>query len=455
MHQNWQNNGNEGIGADIRHKAPKTLGILMLSLAFLPGLALGQTCPPLEEYYQAVGTSQVTATSRLRDLMPLCLTNAEYFALYGAALLNRGQVAESLEALERAILLDPDNGAAQIDYAQALYLGQQLFPALEINTRLLNRSDLPVNVRGMLEERQQLWQAQTVSSALQAELSLGYDNNLNGAPLSNELTLTLSGESITLPLAPSFQPQEGLYSNTRLIGSIQKLSPQALHEGYFVLRSRNSEFSGTDLLQFDWRYAQTRSFRKYQWSVEAGTSHLSYGGSPLFSIYEASGQVRRAGSGCKPQAGIVIQVQQYHGQNVVSGEESNLSAGMECRMPETSQVFGFSAGLLNNHATDSQRPGGDRSGWRLSLYWQAALLDGLLNTQLNFINMDDDKGYSPLLAGRAKRNLDNRVFRTRYTRKLTDRLTGLISFSYQKQDSNIKTFANDGAAGEIGLNFQL
>ena len=52
---------------------------------------------------------------------------------YGAAQLNNGKVAEAAESLERALLLEPDNGAAQVDYAQVLYLQGDLFSALAMN----------------------------------------------------------------------------------------------------------------------------------------------------------------------------------------------------------------------------------------------------------------------------------------------------------------------------------
>ena len=58
---------------------------------------------------------------QLAGLMPECLESSEYFALYGQAQLNNGQLSGALEALERALLIDPNNGAAGIDYAQALF----------------------------------------------------------------------------------------------------------------------------------------------------------------------------------------------------------------------------------------------------------------------------------------------------------------------------------------------
>ena len=113
--------------------------------------------------------------------MTQCLRSTEYFALRGAAQLNSGMVAESLDSLERALLLDPDNGAAQIDYAEALFQQGQLFSALALNEQILDRGDLPANLQPALAARQQTWQSMTQQTSFQADLLAGYDTNLNGA----------------------------------------------------------------------------------------------------------------------------------------------------------------------------------------------------------------------------------------------------------------------------------
>ena len=59
---------------------------------------------------------------------------------------------------------------------------------------------------------------------LQLDLLGGYDNNLNGAPGSDQITLTLSGESVLLSLNTDLQLQEGAFANVRLSSRQQKLN---------------------------------------------------------------------------------------------------------------------------------------------------------------------------------------------------------------------------------------
>ena len=189
-----------------------------------PSLGEG-SCPSLENFYAQIDRfssleqregAWVELAEQLMGLMPACLESSEYFALLGAAHLNGLGNSRAIEFLERALLLEPTNGAARIDYAQALYNAGQLFPALEISEQLLVQSELPEAIRGRLEERIQIWRQDTRQQAWLLDVSGGYDNNLNGAPSASEITLTLSGESIALPLSSEYQSTSGGYSNLRL-----------------------------------------------------------------------------------------------------------------------------------------------------------------------------------------------------------------------------------------------
>ncbi|MBL6904401.1 MAG: tetratricopeptide repeat protein, partial [Pseudomonadales bacterium] len=92
-------------------------------------------------------------TTTLAELQSRCLRSSEYYALLGAAQLNSGQLDVASESLERALLLDPKNGSAQIDYAEALFAAGQLFPALQLNETILGREDLPAALRETLTQR--------------------------------------------------------------------------------------------------------------------------------------------------------------------------------------------------------------------------------------------------------------------------------------------------------------
>ena len=106
-----------------------------------------QECPNLAVYYPAVYfannplTAQTSPDENAREqaqwtqlaatltgIQASCLRSSEYYALFGAAQLNSAQLESASESLERALLLDPNNGAAQIDFASALFTSGQLFP---------------------------------------------------------------------------------------------------------------------------------------------------------------------------------------------------------------------------------------------------------------------------------------------------------------------------------------
>jgi tetratricopeptide (TPR) repeat protein len=142
---------------------PHLCSLLLVCLIGLAPLASAQSllCPDLSAFYDQPQTDWELVEQQLTPLQARCLLSSEYFALLRAAQLNGGRLTQALESLERALLLMPNNGAAQIDYAHALYLQGQLFSALEMNRQIIARTDLPPHLTPMLNRRQQEWQALT------------------------------------------------------------------------------------------------------------------------------------------------------------------------------------------------------------------------------------------------------------------------------------------------------
>lgn len=415
-----------------------------------------QQCPDLSAFYtspQDLAGWQV-AERQLSVLMLRCLQSTEYFALLGAAQLNTGSLADALESLERALLLDPHNGGAQIDYAQALYLQGQLFSALELNRQVLGRNDVPEDLREMLQWRQNSWQSMTRQYGFQADLLLGYDNNLNGAPSPDQITLTLSGESIILPLNPEFRPIAGPYVNARLGARYRQLAPQHQHNVLVEVKGRVSEDKESDLLQLDSRYAYIRPGSERSWQVNAGMSHLFFGGSPLYTATEVGGRyIANGGQSCAPYLTAATQHQLFHNQSTLDAVESRLGAGVSCPLnlgAGHQQLIAEFAGL-NNSPVRSGRPGGSRNGWQMSMEWQIALSNGLLVSQINHTVMDDKRGYSPLLADGAARWLRRSYVLLQYQRPLAPDTRLLVNMYHQKQRSNLELFRSTDSTFEIGV----
>ncbi len=427
----------------------------VLSLLFLMPLSV-QACPDLQPFYLLAESPEQAAQleAQLAPLMGECLESSEFFALYGAAQLDVGKLAEALETLERSLLLDASNGAAQIDYAQALYLRGQLFSALDLNDQILLRKDLPPDIEILLLERRQQWRSQTRQKGFHADVLAGYDNNLNGAPDPGQITLTLSGEPVILTLNEEYRPISGPYLNLRAGGQYQQLASDHQHNIGAEMRGRISEDTESDLLQFESRYAYVRPRRDHTWQFDAGLSHLLFGGNSLYTAAEGGARYQTViSNGCQPHYGLAAQYQLYHSQSNLNSVESKASVGMECpfALGTRPTLIGAELSLLSNLAVNDGRPGGDRTGWQFRLDWQFPLLKGALNTQLNHTELDDRSGYSPLLANGADRWLHRSYLLLQYRQPLRSDIALMVNFYHQYQRSNIELFDSVDSTLEVGV----
>lgn len=432
-------------------------------LAALPLAAQAQqSCPDLSAYY---GSTQQTDWSQLEttlaEIKLECLESSEFFALHGAAQLNSGLINQSLESLERALLIDPNNGAAQIDYGQAMYQKGQLFMALEINERLLARGDLPENLKPALRARQQTWKALTRQQSFQLDALGGYDNNLNGAPSPDQVTLTLSGEAIPLTLDTDFRPLGGAYVNVRLGSRYRALAPEHQHNWATDVRARTSEDSDSNLIQLTSRYAFIKPQDGHSWQITGGLSHLNFGGTGLFTGVDTSARYQADNSFlCKPFSELAVQFQYYQEQDFLNGVESKASAGLNCSNlgATANQRVTVEIGMLDNQALGSARLGGDRSGWQFKADWQILLGSAVLRAQLNHVQLDDNDGYSALLDSGAERKLDRSYFLLQYQKPIAalgSNSSLLINVYRQIQSSNIEFFRTSNTSAEIGLSWSF
>lgn len=444
-------------------RIPVVLVLAALAL-FRPLPAFAQDCPDLGPYIagqESRGQLEwLQVAGALNGLLQQCLGSGEYFALIGAAWLNGGLLPEAVEALERALLLDPENGAAQIDYAEALYRQGQLFPAIELNEQVLARQDLPANLRPALELRREEWQSVTRDTSFRGDFLLGYDDNLNGAPDPGLITLTLSGENILLPLGKDFQPMSGFYSNIGLAARHRRLAPGHQHNFSAEMQGRVSSDRDTDLLQFDGRYTFVRPRRTQSWQVDTGVRTLAFGGSHLFT--SADVQARYSVSPvftCQPFFDAAAQYQLFHGQNLLNAFDSRLGGGFACPLGNEDASFGsigIEAALLDSQAIKSVRPGGNRRGWQFAANWQYPMPRGLFRAVLNHTRLEDRESYSPLLDGGTPRWLNRSYLLLQYRRGIVINdapLELLVNFYHQQQGSNIGLFDTSDSTFEIGFSF--
>ena len=417
-------------------------------------------CPPLGQFQSTEEGEWESTRQSLIDMFDQCLLSSEYFSLLGAAQLKTGQLADAMESLERALLLDPDNGAALIDYSEVLLEDGQLFAAIEVNQLLLARSDIPARLGQQIEKRQREWDALTRRTDWQLDLSGGYDSNLNGAPDTETVALTLSGEPIFLVLNDNYQALEGPFLNTRIAARHSRLSPEYQDILFGQVRGRFSEDSSSDVTQFTGRFARRGSPLPRADQLSAGLNHLAFNGTSLFTGADASyiGNLTTLGR-CATTVSAALQQQRWHQQRRLDGLEARAGAESSCRLGSAAmQEFTFGAGLLYNQALNENRLGGNRDGWQASARWRAGSAQGSLSVQINFARILDERGFSPLLGDNARRRVHRSSFLVQYREKLdyfSQDIELIANIYHQNQDSNIDLFDIVDTSVEVGVSWRF
>lgn len=441
-------------------------GSTVILLLFFPSL-LRAACPDLSSYYPGAEPDWLAVEQRINLFLPQCLDNSEYFALQGAAQLNSGKLAAALESLERALLLDPANGAASVDYAEAMHQQGELFTAIEINRQLLQRRDIPAQLQTALQQRQQRWLASTRQNELYLDLLAGYDDNLNGAPDQDQLTLTLAGQPIDLALSEELLAVSGPYLNMRFSGRHRRVEADREHQFSGELRGRGSEDSGSDLLQLSSEYTFTKPSRNKNWQMSTSLNHLVFGDNALFTGSSMSFRFQPGKSDtCRPHYNAALQHQRFHQQNRLDAREARVGVGINCLLGRPNkrtavdfrQYMGIEIAGLRNTALDSSRLGGDRTGWQVSMNWQLLQSDRSWSAQVNHTATNDENPYSILLDNGAERRLGRSYLLLQYRQNigfLWDDTSFVVNLYHQQQKSNIELFRTTDSSLELGIRLEF
>ena len=395
----------------------------------------------------------------LAGLLDQCYTNSEYFSVNGAAYLSMGDLLRALESLERALLLDPDNGSAAVDFAEVLYRQGQVTTAIEVNSQLLSREDLPEDLREAILTRQQRWRRDTTQRLFSLGTTVGYDNNLNSAPIADQIGLTLSGNPVLFDVSPEFQAAGAAYA--RFTGTGTRLSyGQTVNSSLTAsITGRFSKESDYDLIQGSARYRLSDSSDIPAWNATFGLDHLVWGGNTVFSSATIRADYLLMDFGvCRAYPRLAIQYQKYKAQELLSGYEYFLGPGGECDIEIGGALnrFGLEVGALRNKAEYSGRLGGDREGWQSNFFWQRAWGAGQIIGQYQFTKFNDTEGYSLLFGNGVRRRENLHSTFISYARPLKPfgRIAQFIATAaYHNQDSSIGLFRTRGASLELGLNW--
>jgi hypothetical protein len=484
------------LSADVALMLGLLLGLFNTAAAQPQAAPLSATaaCAASPVYPLPAGTPALQdLLAQLNGQTPLCLQNAPFYAWRGAVLLALRQPAAAAEALERALLLDPNLPGAQLDYADALLGVGDTASARGLLAQVAQRTDLPANLRPVLARElaaidPNAWRTRWLFSTAR-----GTDSNLNNAPAASELTLTFPQGPVTLSLLEASRPQRGNanLSTAQWLGIKPAGSQLWLLQS--ELRSRHTDSSATRYQQADvsasWLQAPDAP---RQWIVRTGLTKVDFGGQALLqgarlsvlhqwqpvaapAVASAAGQggdqPGQAASVCRPSAGLEAEARRYPVSPELNGRYTGLLAAVNCSLADAAgssaphspllshQQLGLQLRLGSDQPDNGTRPGGSNRRLEVRATWEARLGAYKASSDYNHTRQLDASGYSPLLADNLARRISRHSLRAELARPLPGGwlggAEGFVSFEVNRQTSNLAAFESRQQALYTGLRWQL
>ncbi|WP_372826820.1 tetratricopeptide repeat protein [Polaromonas sp.] len=452
------------------------------------------TCPAQPAYPLPAGALALQALlAQINAMASDCLKNPPYHAWRGAVLLALRQPAAATEALERALLLDPEQPGALLDYADALLAVGDTASARGLLLQISARTDLPANLRPLLERELALtslhpghpgdglapdphrdpdaWRSRWMLST-----ALGRDSNLNNGPAASELTLTFPQGALTLPLLASARPQSGHAVLTT--AQWQALKPQGTQLWLLQaeVRNRHTASHATRYQQADlaasWLQAPEAP---RQWVVRSGLSQVDFGGQRLLNNarlsalhqWQASQWAAAASLGplarCRPGTGAELELRRYPASPELNGRYSGLLAAVNCGSLDAAgsqaglgnPLIGLQLRLGQDQPDSATRPGGSYRRAELRATWEARLGRYKANADYSYTRQHDATGYSPLLSSNLARRASRHNLRAELAHPLpTSWLAGaegFVTLEHSRQRSNLAVFESRQTALYAGL----
>jgi hypothetical protein len=286
----------------------------------------------------------------------------------------------------------------------------------------------------------------------------GHDSNLNRAPDTSSLTLTLpSGVLATLPLSSASQAIAG---TSRLFRLDWQAARQGAANGDWLVQTtvnlRQAPYNnGQDYLQsglglsHDWSGASSREYR-----AVAAVQDLQYGGIDIqhtlrAGLYQVQHWKTNALAACSTNFGPEWERLTYPASSELNGQYFGIAADLGCKQSRAWQLL-LRVGI--DHA-QTVRPGGNQQSIDLIGQMGDNLGAGKWIALSELTLLNDATGYSPLLDNNATRNIQRLLFKMEYQRPLGRQLQAVGNAETFRQNSNLPLFALRGNAAWLGLRY--
>lgn len=407
------------------------------------------------------------AQNYFERLEPQCLRSAAYYRLHGQWLLQQGHPGAAIEALERALLLEPEHLGTQLDYAQALIAIGDGASATSILVALQAQPDVPRHLvpllAGQLQALQQvaapdLMAPKGLLSRVTFTQSLGGDSNLNNATTASNIILTYPSADLDLPLQDASRPQSGamaasvlqwtgLLAHGRQMWLLQARG-QARHTAAAANRYQQAELDAT--------WLQDPAAAR-QWTGRIEHAQFIWGGKKLYASKKAGLQhqwVHNAGAlNCRTAVGAELEHRAFPGSRTMDGLYRGGVFNLACQKQQDSLSLQLRAGLDRPYQTD--RVGGVQRQNEARVQWQFSAAGSQWLAEYSYQRQQDATGYSPLLSRNATRRVTRQALRLEASRPTHWPALGdpqwFGNVELTRQTSNLQLFASSRSAVQTGL----
>jgi Tetratricopeptide repeat len=319
--------------------------------------------------------------------------------------MQTGWLQEAANALEKSLLLAPDQAGVQLDFAQTLAELGQKTSARQLVATVAARPDIQPDLRqwlstGLLPENN-TWKW---SGLLQN--SAGHESNLSSATYTNSLTLYLPSGPVQVSLAENEKPRSGLgLKTTFTLQGLRPLNDGALRLSLSLQARHAQSVDESQLSEGAASYALTAGPSII--NVQLGASQFKQ--TNQYSYSDTSWRIKIESKSewleCKPATFAGQVNQRYQSNTNLSGQFKYAGLEIQCNQGQQAQTtLSLSAGT--DHPDDPNRPGGAKNRHDLTLRHHHLLtlstptgtkIHGLIKAWLRQSHTQDQALFSPLL----------------------------------------------------------
>ena len=383
-----------------------------------------------------------------------CFSSDVFYALWGQSKLRLGYIEESIIALEKAILLNPNNIEAQVDFSDALFVAGQTLAAKELNQNLITRSSMPESLRQHLLQREKQLNDQLTQLSSIVSVGAFWDSNINNGVEFDNVRNSLP---IFWPmLSAEYLREEGwgafLHANVKAI--------HKMHFGHLYGKVERYDFVGLgndeDLARTAFTFGvNLDSGNRYPLTTEVEYAILEKQRERNWSIIQIATDIHNS-----ELAGFAEVNSKYYFSLQNNELNSDLDAtefgGIWAIQDAEKVIPGQIRINVNfNKSSSGLRPGGDRKLLGLAYRLGVDLPLGKLDLELELDRSLDSENYSELIGLNEKRRINKKSINLNYIYNINPYAALVVSTSYRQQSSNVKLFDREGFGVQISLSRQF